>query len=136
MRKHHTKTKGDIGVLKAQVDLMEKGYTICVPLTEHAPFDIVIYKDGQFKRVQVKYRSLKNGIIDIDIRSSWSDKHGSHSKLYKKEIDLICAYCPDVDKCFYIPIENTTKKGRIRLRFDEPNKQMKNIRWAKDYEGL
>ncbi|WP_180230119.1 hypothetical protein [Bacillus sp. AFS073361] len=34
--KHHTKSKGDLGVLKAQVDLYEKGYMILLPHTEHA----------------------------------------------------------------------------------------------------
>ncbi len=34
--KHHTKDKGDLGVLKAQLDLFEKGYTILLPYTEHA----------------------------------------------------------------------------------------------------
>ena len=38
---HHTKEKGDLGVLKAQVDLNQQGYQILIPLTEHAPFDIV-----------------------------------------------------------------------------------------------
>jgi hypothetical protein len=56
--KHHTKSKGDLGVLKAQVDLYEKGYMILHPQTEHAPFDLVVYKDKNFKRVQVKYRNL------------------------------------------------------------------------------
>lgn len=40
---HHTKTKGYLGVLKAQVDMHQQGYQILKPLTEHAPFDLVIY---------------------------------------------------------------------------------------------
>jgi len=56
MASHHTKDKGDLGVLKAQIDLFEQGFTIFVPLTEHCPFDLVAYKDGEFRRVQVKYR--------------------------------------------------------------------------------
>ena len=47
----HTKSNGDLGVLKAQVDLFEQGFTICVPQTEHAPFDLVVYKDGKFQRI-------------------------------------------------------------------------------------
>jgi hypothetical protein len=43
---HHTKVKGDLGVLKAQVSLYEQGYLILQPVTEHAPFDLVAYKDG------------------------------------------------------------------------------------------
>jgi hypothetical protein len=52
--KHHTKVKGDLGVLKAQVSLYEQGYLILQPVTEHAPFDLVAYKDGIFKWIQVK----------------------------------------------------------------------------------
>lgn len=33
---HHTKTKGDLAVLKAQLALFEKGYLILVP--QHCPF--------------------------------------------------------------------------------------------------
>jgi hypothetical protein len=59
MYKHHTKSKGDLGILKAKLDLFEQGYLILNPETEHAPFDIVAYKKGNFRRVQVKYRKLK-----------------------------------------------------------------------------
>jgi len=61
MRIHHTKNKGDLGVLKAQADLAEQGYMVLLPLTEHHAFDLAIYKDGVFKRVQVKYRSAYQG---------------------------------------------------------------------------
>ena len=64
MIKHHTKNKGDLGVLKAKLDLFEQGYLILNPETEHAPFDLAIYKNGEFKSVQVKYRSLnKRGTL-------------------------------------------------------------------------
>ncbi len=42
--------------MKAQVDLLEQGFAVLLPLTEHCPFDLVAYKDGEFRRVQVKYR--------------------------------------------------------------------------------
>ena len=42
---HHTKQKGDLGVLKAQLDLFEQGFILLNPMTEHAPFDLVAYKD-------------------------------------------------------------------------------------------
>jgi hypothetical protein len=46
---HHTKEKGDLGVLKAQLDLFEQGFLILNPVTEHAPFDLVAYKDWHSK---------------------------------------------------------------------------------------
>jgi hypothetical protein len=78
-RHHHTKVKGDLGVLKAQADLCEQGFVILVPMTEHAPFDLVAYKDGVFKRVQVKCRTIdKTGAICVHFRSSWADRNGTH----------------------------------------------------------
>ena len=46
MKHHHTKTLGDLGVLKAQVDLYQKGYWVSIPLTEHAPFDLMSTRNG------------------------------------------------------------------------------------------
>jgi len=56
MVNHHTKNKGDLGVVKAFCDLVEKGFVILFPATEHAPFDLAAYKDNRFIRIQVKYR--------------------------------------------------------------------------------
>ena len=78
MIRHHIKEKGDLGVLKAQVSLYEQGFSILLPVTEHAPFDLVAYKDGLFKRVQVKYKSVdKTGALTVHFRSCWADKHGT-----------------------------------------------------------
>lgn len=47
MVRHHTKDKGDLGVAKAHADLAAKGFTVLFPATEHAPFDLVAYAEGQ-----------------------------------------------------------------------------------------
>jgi len=101
--KHHTKTLGDLGVLKAQVDLYEKGFVVSVPLTEHAEFDLVITKNGISKTVQVKTRNKSaNGSITVAFKSSYSDKNGTHIiKTDKTKIDIYAIYCPDTDKCYY-----------------------------------
>ena len=65
MKQHHTKNKGDLGVLKAQADLCSKGFLVCLPLSEHSSFDLVIYQNGEFKRVQVKARSIKRGSLSV-----------------------------------------------------------------------
>jgi hypothetical protein len=134
---HHTKEKGDLGVLKAQVSLYEQGYLILQPVTEHAPFDLVAYKDGLFKRVQVKYKSLdKTGAITVHFRSCWADKNGTHMQAVDKDaIDLYCIYCPDSDECYYLDPKNYDKS--VTLRVETPkNNQSQNIRLAADYRGV
>jgi len=69
MRPHHTKDKGDLGVAHAIADLADQGFVVLTALCEHAPFDLVAYRDGTFVRVQVKYRALApNGAIKGELR--------------------------------------------------------------------
>lgn len=103
MRTHHTKTKGDLGVMAAAYDLTKKGFIVCNPMTEHAPFDLVAYANGQCLRIQVKYRAATKGVCFVRFYNFWADRHGVHStKLDKSEIDLICVYCPDTERSYYL----------------------------------
>jgi hypothetical protein len=134
---HHTKDKGDLGVLKAQLDMFEQGFVILNPVTEHAPFDLVVYRDGLFKRVQVKYKSVdRTGSITVHFRSCWADKNGTHMRqIDKEEVDLYCIYCPDTDHCYYL--DPKEYKNSVTLRVEtSKNNQSKNVRMATDYRGV
>ena len=119
MKIHHTKNKGDLGVLKAQVEMYEQGWLPLVPSTEHSPFDLVGYKDGQFRKIQVKYRRSKRGgsTVEVDFRSCWTDRNGTHTTpIDKSQIDLICVYCPCTDKCYWIDPVKFGKCVTLRLK--------------------
>ena len=133
MISHHTKFKGDLGVLKARCDLYQKGYIVLTPDTEHAPFDLVAWKDGSFKTIQVKYREAINGRLEVQFRSCWADKNGTHMvPVNKSIIDLFCIYCPDTDRCYYLNPDNFDKS--VTLRVETPkNGQKQGINFACDY---
>lgn len=137
MLSHHTKSKGDLGVLKAQLDLHEQGYLILIPITEHAPFDIVAYKDGEFRRIQVKYKSLdKTGALTVHFRSCWADKHGTHMNDVDKDlVDLYCIYCPETDGCYYLNPNDYNKSVTLRVKAPK-NNQTKNIRLFSDFRRV
>mgnify|MGYP000876314770 FL=1 len=136
MINHHTKNKGDLGVLKAKCDLFQKGYLILSPETEHAPFDLVAWKDGQFKTVQVKYRDASNGKLEVGFRSCWTDKNGTHMvPVDKSFIDIYCIYCPQTDECYYLDPSDFGKS--VTLRVETPkNNQKKGINLASDYREV
>ena len=72
-------------------------------MTEHAPFDLVAYRDGQFWRVQVKYRRARLGAVEVRFQSSWADGNGTHVRpIDKSQIEVVCVYCPDTDECYYV----------------------------------
>src|SRR5688500_18450693 len=123
---HHTKDKGDLGVFKAQADLAAQGFMILWPHTEHAPFDLVVYKDGYFSRVQVRYRSCQaHGTIEVHLRSNWNDRHGTHFRqMNKSEVDIVCIYCPETDECYYFAPSEC--KHAVTLRVSPPRNGQKS----------
>ena len=131
---HHTKQKGDLGLFKAQADLSEKGWTILHPMTEHAPFDLVAYKNGVFKRIQVKYRAPTKGKIEIKFESTWSNKKGIHKISFDlNQIDTVCIYCPTIDQCCYIDTKDI-KGNSLTVRITKPkNSQTVGIRMFEEY---
>ena len=134
---HHTKDKGDLGVLKAQIDLFEQGFTILNPLTEHAAFDLVAYKSGKFHRIQVKYRKLDNfGKLEIKFSTCWTDKHGTHTvPINKDEVDMYCVYCPDTDECYYLAPSDFRSNASLRVK-PPKNSQKKHVKLASDYRRI
>ena len=133
---HHTKTKGDLGVAKAYADLVEQGYVVLFPATEHAPFDLVAYCEGEFVRIQVKYRAARLGAVTVRFKSFWADRHGVHAvPMDKSEVDVVCIYCPDTDECYYIrPSEH---RASITLRVDPTrNSQVARVLLASRYRSL
>ena len=101
--RHHAKDKGDLGVAKVHADLVGKGFTVLFPATQHAPFDLVAYEDGQFHRLQVRYRSARAGAVTVKFQSMWTDRNGTHTApTDKTAIDAVCIYCPETDGCYYV----------------------------------
>ena len=131
---HHTKDKGDLGGDKAQVDLFEQGFAIFAPQTEHSPFDLVAYRDGEFRRIQVKYRAIdKFGKLDVKFSTCWTDKRGTHTvPIDKSEVDLYCVYCPDTDDCYYLDPKEFRTNATLRVETPK-NCQRKNVKFAADF---
>jgi hypothetical protein len=137
MRYHHTKNKGDLGLVQAMADLTAKGWAILVPLTEHEAFDLVAYRDGRFLRVQVKYRAAVNGIVPVPMNTCWTDRNGIHTAVIDRSlVDLFCVYCPDTTTCYYVD-PATIAGTRLYLRIaPTKNNVKKGVRWATDHTEI
>lgn len=137
MRFHHTKNKGDLGVAQAAADLVEKGWGILLPMTEHAAFDLVAFREDVFLRVQVKYRAAVRGVVFAPFKTCWADRHGVHTKpIDRSSIDLFCVYCPDTRACYYVdPATVTTTNVYLRIEATR-NNIAKGVNWAKDFTEI
>ena len=68
----HTQKKGDSAVAQAIATFTKLGYDVLIPLTESAPYDLVIDEGRKLQRIQVKYCSGK----DVDLRRVHSNAQG------------------------------------------------------------
>ena len=135
------KQKGDLAELKVACDLRRRGYLVLIPFGEAAPYDLVIDRNGNLERVQVKYRDRgERTAIEVPCYSQTiiHGKSVSRTRYTAETIDWLAFYDVQTDRCFYIPAEELGD-GRIAftLRFEPTqNGQRAGIRFAEDYADL
>jgi PD-(D/E)XK endonuclease len=131
------KTKGDLAELKVAADLVKRGYRIAIPFGEDNDFDLILIRDGQLERVQVKYARSDREVIAVRCRShSLTNGRVRQTKRYTSAtIDWLAVYDATTGRCFYIPAADLGKgKDLIHLRLTQAkNCQRRGIRFADDY---
>ncbi len=75
-----TQKKGDIAVSQAIASFTRLGYDVSIPLTESAPYDLIIDINNRLIRLQVKYTSSLLG--EVDLRNIHSNSTGYIVKKY------------------------------------------------------
>lgn len=99
-----TNQKGDIGLAKVIADIVSKGYFCYLPMSQHLPIDLIITsREGETKRVQVKYAAAKNSVIRVKLYTTTCDGSASYANVTdKNQIDIFAVYCPDIEKVIYV----------------------------------
>lgn len=121
---HHTKDKGDLGLAMVIADLTKKKYSVCLPISEHQAFDLIAVNEvGKLSKVQVKYRELKNGTVEVPFRSVYSNGQGARAVINDFTLfDAYAVYCPDVEKVYYYPVSLVGNKTSFALLRVHPPK--------------
>ena len=119
--KMHKKRKGDIAELSVASHLIKKGWNVLFPYGENIRYDLVAERNRKFLRIQVKYTTPKDGVLNINCRSSnnWSILHYS-----KQEIDMIAAFNPLTSLIYFIPIDKINH-SLIKLRLSKTKNNQK-----------
>ena len=113
--RHHTKDKRDLAVGEVIADLLRAGAQVCLPISEHLPFDLVAVSPShrEIRRVQVRYAAARHGAVQLRLRQSYADKHGVHARLISlEEIDAFAIFCPDIDEVYYVRRKRSEPFGR------------------------
>ncbi len=126
--------------LRVASDLVRQGFQIAIPFGEDSDFDLVLIRDGQFERVQVKHVTSDGCVVEINCYSL-SLTHGKvrNIKRYtERTIDWLAAYDVTTDQCFYVPA-HLLGAGRscISLRLKPArNNQVRKTRNAADFRTI
>lgn len=133
-----TKLIGNMGELRIAYEFTKRGYIVSIPYGDIARYDLVVDSGKKIYRIQVKtiltktskenYYTIKNfstSFRNSNIRKQYNDS----------EIDFVCVYLNDINKCLAIPIHYfTTSTMTIRDDFNFPlNGQEKNVNFVSDF---
>lgn len=140
----HPKAKGDVSEAYVTARLLEAGRTVLKPVGDNCRFDLVIYQDGQFTRVQCKtatwdrgYDGMRRGREQALVLAAYSSANHTTSgtkRGYHDQADVFGVYFPPLRKVYLVPVIECCS-SEIRLRLIPPaNGQRKGIRFAADYE--
>ncbi len=124
---------GDISEARILIRFMELRIPVLLPWNNGLRYDMIIELDGKFKRIQIKTGQFKDGIVSFVPASLDSTTRNSQIPYYG-QIDYFAVYCPQNNGYYLIPVDHAPS-NRCHMRVEPPkNNQMKNIRWARDYE--
>lgn len=126
----NTSFLGDIAVTKVIADLTQSKYDVLLPISEHLRYDLVIHKDGLFKKIQVKYSSgIKNNHL-LRAHSHRQSAGISYLNKYQDgDFDYYAIYMADIDKICYPSIELAGHYIRSKL----PKDRNLGFYWYEDF---
>lgn len=118
---------------------IKAGLRVLTPMTEHGAYDLALDLEGRILRLQIKSASLsktRDFIVVRIRRSRHTPLNGYVTSTYSAdEVDAFGIYCPELDRCYLIPIDATNAQCQIHLRLTPPrNGQRAALHFAADYE--
>jgi len=115
---------------------LELGIDVYRPYAAGGRYDLIFGIGPRLLRVQCKWASLDGDVIAVRCYSSRRAPEGYRKRAYTSEqIDLLAAYCPDIRRCFLIPIDRVDGRPTLQLRLAPArNNQTRRINWAEEFD--
>jgi hypothetical protein len=128
--------KGNIAEAAIAFHAVRMGVPVYRPLFEGGRYDLILELDGRLVRVQCKWAARYDEVLIIRCARNRRTRDGLLCRTYTvDEIDAFAAYSVDLDRCYYLPLEDFLGMKAIQLRIAPTrNNQRRRIRWAETYE--
>ena len=111
------------------------GFEVFRPVVDGARYDFIFDDGDRLIRVQCKSAPRRRDIIFVSARTSRRAPEGFRRTVYTPaEVDVIAAYCAELDRCFAVPIVELPPGGAMHLRLAPTrNGQRAGLHFADDY---
>jgi PD-(D/E)XK endonuclease len=134
-----TNQKGAIAEMAIAWDAFKAGVDVFRPVVEGGRCDFVFDTGLALLKVQCKWGVRQGEVVSVRLTSSCRKAGGKYlRRVYNPdEIDLVAAYCAELDQCYYLPISLVAGRRQIYLRLaPAKNNQRAGLKWAKHYRDL
>jgi prevent-host-death family protein len=130
--------KGAIAETKIAAAATELGIAVLRPIAEHGRFDLAFEIAGRLLRIQCKWAAYDptKKVVKVKLQSQRRSAEGYVRRMYtENEIDLVAAYCGDLDRCYLLPQHLVVHRREVWLRVAPPlNSQRACINLAADFD--
>ncbi len=128
--------KGAVAEAAVALEAVKLGIEVFRPVFEGGRCDLILLVGERLVRTQCKWAVRDGDVIRVWMRTSRHTPRGYVMTTYSPhEVDAVAAYCPDVDKCYLLPISLVAGRTSCFLRLAPArNNQKLGLKWAADYE--
>jgi hypothetical protein len=115
---------------------MQFGVDVYRPVGEGGRYDLIFGISDHLWRIQCKWAPRDGDVIVLRCYSCRRNREGLVRRTYATgEVDAFAAYCPDNERCYFVPYGLLAARSQILLRLaPSKNNQALRINWARDFE--
>jgi hypothetical protein len=130
-----TDQKGAIAETAIVHAAVKLGVGVAKPVADER-YDLIFDLGERLVRVQCKLARRRSEVIVVRCYSARRGAVGLLKRKYEPgEIDAFAAYCPELDRCYYLAYERFAGRTQVDLRLTRcRNNQRLGINWAEDFE--
>jgi hypothetical protein len=131
-----TDQKGAIAEACIAAAAIKLGIDVYRPVAEGGRCDLIFGIGPELLRVQCKWARLVGDVVIVRCYTFRRTRDSYRKTTYSaNEVDVIAAYCDDLDRAFLIPIERVASRPTVQLRIAPTrNNQRRLINWADDFD--
>jgi hypothetical protein len=129
--------EGALAELAIMTEALRLGIEVYKPCFEGGRYDLIFGVDSRLLRIHCKWATVRKNVVKIRSYSSRRGADGHIKRTYSsKEIDALAAYCPELERCFLVPISRIDGRPTAHLRIAPTrNNQVQGVNRAEDFDS-